>query len=285
VPWVQARDQVLASTGQVVASMGSRRYGWPGQRMQRIALDGGCYVIPPDAGSFACRGTWHEAWAVNPELGGEALSMLRVRVTRGRSPIRSFPGSETAVFVTAGHGAVLIGDHRFSIGPHDGIYVAPHEGFAFDNDEDEPLELVMTICPQCAEPTWPQAMPPTFRAAHPERVVSSRKQSRHATADRVYQLMVDERVGCATITQFLGMIPFSRAPEHFHHYEETIAVLSGRGVMWTGDTSTPVEAGSLIYLPRGQKHCLECTEPDGLLIAGMFYPSGSPATRYESPGP
>lgn len=249
--------------------------------MLRIPLAGGCYVIPADAGGFVSHGSWHEAWAVNRDLGGDALSMLRVRITRGRSPIRSFPGSETAIFVAAGKGAVHIGDHRFSVGTHDGIYVAPHEGFAFDNADDEPLDLVMTICPQCAEPAWPEIMPPTFRAAHPERVVSAKKQNRHATADRFYQLMVDERVGCATITQFLGLIPFSRAPEHFHHYEETIAVLSGRGVMWTGEASAPVAPGSLIYLPRGQKHCLECTDPAGLLIAGMFYPSGSPATRYE----
>jgi mannose-6-phosphate isomerase-like protein (cupin superfamily) len=251
--------------------------------MQQIPLAGGCYVIPPDAGGFTSRGTWHEAWAVNRELGGDALSMLRVRITRGRSPIRSFPGSETAIFVTSGSGAVLIGDHRFRIDPRDGIYVAPHEGFAFENSEDEPLDLVMTICPQCAEPAWPDVMPATFRAAHPERVVSARKQSRHATADRYYQLMVDERVGCATITQFIGMIPLSRAPEHHHHYEETIVVLSGRGLMWTGDVSAPVAPGSLIYLPRGQMHCLECTDPEGLVLAGMFYPSGSPATRYETP--
>ena len=253
--------------------------------MQRFPLAGGCYVIPPGAGEFRSRGTWHEAWAVNHELGGDALSMLRVRITRGRSPIRAFPGSEVAIFVASGRGAVFIGDHRFSVGAHDGIYVAPHEGFAFENDNDDPLELVMTICPQCAGPVWPDAMPPTFRAAHPERVVSMRKQSRHATADRFYQLMVDERVGCATITQFIGMIPLSRAPEHFHHYEETIAVLSGSGVMWTGEESAPVAPGSLIYLPRGQKHSLECTDPDGLLLAGMFYPSGSPATRYELPRP
>src|SRR6185503_8164121 len=179
------------------ASTPARRYGGRGQTMQRIPLAGGCYVIPADAGGFVSHGSWHEAWAVNRDLGGDALSMLRVRITRGRSPIRSFPGSETAIFVTAGEGAVHIGDHRFSVGTHDGIYVAPHEGFAFDNADDEPLDLVMTICPQCAEPGWPEIMPPTFRAAHPERVVSSKKQNRHATADRFYQLLVDERVGCA----------------------------------------------------------------------------------------
>jgi mannose-6-phosphate isomerase-like protein (cupin superfamily) len=248
--------------------------------MQRFSLAGGCYVVPAESTRYTARGNWHEAWAVRRELGSDALSMLRVRITRGHSPIRCFPGSETAVFVMEGSGAVRIGERRFAMARHDGIYVAPDEGFSFENDADDPIELVMTICPECAGPKWLDAMPPT-RAAQNERIVSAQKQDRQATADRFYQLMVDERVGCSGITQFIGAIPLSRAPEHFHHYEETIAVLSGSGFMWTGEKRAPVSRGSLIYLPRGQKHCLECTDPGGLLIAGMFYPSGSPATRYD----
>ena len=248
--------------------------------MKRFHLAGGCYVVPADAGGYIARGNWHEAWTVRRELGSDALSMLRVRITHGHSPIRSFAGSETAVFVMAGSGAVRIGERRFDVTRHDGIYVAPDEGFSFENDNDDAIELVMTICPECAEPRWLDAMPPA-RSAPRERVVSAKKQDRRATGDRFYQVMVDERVGCSTITQFIGTIPLSRAPEHFHHYEETIAVLCGSGFMWTGEERAPVAPGSLIYLPRGQKHCLECTDPEGLLIAGMFYPSGSPATRYE----
>jgi len=249
--------------------------------MQRALLAGGCYVVSPQGALSTSRANWNDGWLVNRELGADALSMLRVQITRGTSPIRSYPGSETAIFVLSGKGAIRIGDHRFDIAPHDGIYVAPGEGFTFDNDGSEALELVMTICPPCAAPQWHDAMPSAFRSEHPDRVVSARTQDRQATGDRFYQLMVDERVGCAAITQFIGQIPLSRAPEHFHHYEETIAVLSGHGFMWTGEVKAPVSPGSVIYLPRGQKHCLECLDPGGLLIAGMFYPSGSPATRYE----
>lgn len=249
--------------------------------MQRFPLAGGCYVIPPHAPRMTTRGTWEEAWVVSRATGGETLSMLRVRARRGFSPIRAFPGSETAIFVLSGAGSIHIGDRTFTIAERDGIYVAPGEGFAFDNDNDAPLELVMTICPEPGEGAWLEKMPPIVRAAHAERVVSARRQERQATGDRFYQVLVDQRTGCETITQFIGAIPLSRAPEHFHHYEETIAVLAGEGFMWTGDVKAPVSPGSLVYLPRGQKHCLECTAPSGLVIAGMFYPSGSPAVRYE----
>jgi hypothetical protein len=49
------------------------------------------------------------------------LSMLRVRITRGCSPTRCFPGSQTAIFVMEGRGAVCIGDRRFAVARHDGI--------------------------------------------------------------------------------------------------------------------------------------------------------------------
>jgi mannose-6-phosphate isomerase-like protein (cupin superfamily) len=249
--------------------------------MQRIALAGGCYVVGPEAGPYETYGAWHEAWIVNRKLGSEALSMLRVRVTRGSTPIRYFPESETAIFVLSGRGTVRIGRHSFPLEKHDGAYVAAGEGFAFQNRIDEPLELVMTICPDGERAAWSEEMPNRFDETHARRVVSAAGQDRQATGDRFYQVLVDERVGCSTITQFIGAIPPSRAPEHYHHYEETIAVLSGRGHMWTGERKAPVGPGSLIYLPRGQKHCLECESGEGMLLAGTFYPSGSPAVRYE----
>jgi quercetin dioxygenase-like cupin family protein len=244
-------------------------------------LASGSYVVSPDAGDATERGNWQEEWIVDSALGGDALSMLRIRIGPGGSPPRRFPDSECALFVTAGGGSLLIGAHTFALARHDGAYIAPGEAFAFDNPHDAPLELVVTVCPQCAAPEWPAAMAADFDASWPERVVRAEQQPREASADRYYQLMVDERVGCRTITQFIGMVPRSKAPEHFHHYEETIAVLSGAGYLWTGSAKAPVGPGSLIYLPRGQRHCLECTDPAGLLLAGMFYPSGSPAVRYE----
>lgn len=249
--------------------------------LRRIRLAGGCYVVPAAADGFVQRGNWHECWIVNRELGGDALSMLRVRVEQGESPVRRFPGSDCAVFVLRGRGTLIIAAHEFALQPHDGAYIAPGETFALRNPHVEPIELVLTICPQCEEAQWPASMQDSFDAAHPQRVVGPDAQTRHATADRHYQVLVDERVGCRTITQFIGTIPQSRAPEHYHHYEETLAVLSGSGFMWTGAQRAPVGPDALVYLPRGQRHCMECTDPNGMLLAGMFYPSGSPAVRYE----
>ena len=82
------------------------------------------------------------------------------------------------------------------------------------------------------------------------------------------------------VTQFVGAIPPGRAPDHYHEYEEVLCILQGRGRMWAGDRSTPIERGSCIYLPRRQMHCVENTGDTELRLLGVFYPSGSPAVRY-----
>ena len=100
-------------------------------------------------------------------------------------------------------------------------------------------------------------------------------QTIQKTGDRWYCEMIQGEV-----TQFVGSIPPGRAPDHFHLYEEVICILSGEGVMWAGQSSTPVRRGSCIFLPVRQRHCLENTGSDDLRLLGIFYPAGSPAVRY-----
>ena len=95
------------------------------------------------------------------------------------------------------------------------------------------------------------------------------------TGDRWYVELIQ-----AEVTQFIGGIPPGRAPDHFHLYEEVICILDGVGVMHAGATSTPIAAGSCIFLPRKQRHCVENTGAGELRLLGVFYPAGSPAVRY-----
>ena len=105
------------------------------------------------------------------------------------------------------------------------------------------------------------------------------------SGDRWYRVLVDGRVGCAQVTQFVGSIPPGRAPDHFHEYEEVLCVLQGTGRMWAGATHTPVGPGSCIFLPRRQLHCVENLGEGELRLLGVFYPAGSPAVRYDPDAP
>lgn len=111
--------------------------------------------------------------------------------------------------------------------------------------------------------------------SHPRLSVSLRDQPMQQTGDRFYRELIQ-----AEVTQFVGSIPPGRAPDHFHLYEEVLCILEGRGTMWAGTTSTPIEPGSCVYLPHRQVHCVENRTAAYLRLLGVFYPAGSPAVRY-----
>lgn len=95
------------------------------------------------------------------------------------------------------------------------------------------------------------------------------------TGDRWYRELIQSE-----ITQFVGSIPPGRAPDHFHLYEEVLCILQGGGFLWADGARTPVAAGSCVYLPKRNVHCLENTGSGELRLLGVFYPAGSPAVRY-----
>jgi mannose-6-phosphate isomerase-like protein (cupin superfamily) len=104
------------------------------------------------------------------------------------------------------------------------------------------------------------------------------------TADRWYRVLLDEAVGSAQVTQFVGGVPPGRAPDHYHEYEEVLCILKGQGRLWAGASNTPIEAGSCVFLPRRQVHCVENMGSGELRLLGVFYPAGSPAVRYPAAG-
>ena len=99
-------------------------------------------------------------------------------------------------------------------------------------------------------------------------------------ADRFFQILVDKTLGSGSVTQFIGEIPLSKAAPHRHLYEETLVILRGRGYMWTQKSKARVNAGDVIFLPRKQLHSLQCTGPEGMMLAGVIYPGDNPAINY-----
>ena len=90
--------------------------------------------------------------------------------------------------------------------------------------------------------------------------------------------------GCAAATQFVGEIPPGRAPVHSHTYDEVVLILAGTGIAHVNGAQHPVAAGTCVYLPPGQQHCLENTGRDTLLVLGVFQPGGSPAAKKVAAG-
>ena len=111
------------------------------------------------------------------------------------------------------------------------------------------------------------------------RVVSLEDCEPERTGDREFRVLLSAGLG---ITQFVGLIPPGRAPEHHHTYDEVVHVLAGNGVVHLAAGDTEIGPGTSVYLPPYQPHCLENTGPQALQVLGVFYPAGSPGASHAS---
>jgi len=248
--------------------------------MKKVDLEGRCYVVSLNDLDSTKKENWEEAAIINKANGAQFLSQYFFRIHKGISPIRSFPNSDVVLFVINGTGEIIISGKKFPIKKETGIYVKPNEAFAFDNKLDDPIELIAAVCPEASSSEWLTSMSNNFDERSKTRTAGIDESKKIATGDRFYQQLVGKEMGSSMVTQFIGSIPKSKAPEHFHLYEEAITILSGKGYMWAGSKKTPVGSGSVIFLPKKQVHCLECTVDGGLKIMGLFYPAGSPDVSY-----
>jgi mannose-6-phosphate isomerase-like protein (cupin superfamily) len=101
-----------------------------------------------------------------------------------------------------------------------------------------------------------------------------------ATAGRQFVLGAP----CGSATQFIGLIPPGRAPDHFHYYDEVIYVLEGEGYLDISGEQAPIRPGTCIHLPKTLVHSLANTGEREMRVLGVFRPAGSPAEAYYPDG-
>lgn len=246
-----------------------------------ILLEGGCRVSALREGKAQERGTVR-AWShVGRATGASAISLRVLDFAPGRSPTLGNAACDEVLYVLEGAGTLFLDAQPFAIGPETGLYVRPGARFEVENLGSRPLTILSSRCPDPGTdlsfaPPAPSAPPP----AGPSPLVRLFDRTAEVTGDRWYRVLVDEKVGSTQVTQFVGAIPPGRAPEHFHEYEEVLCILHGTGRMWAGRSHTSLEAGSCVFLPRRQVHCVENVGDGELRLLGVFYPAGSPAVRY-----
>jgi mannose-6-phosphate isomerase-like protein (cupin superfamily) len=213
------------------------------------------------------------------------MSLRVLDLAPGLSPGLLGSDCEEVLFVLEGRGTAYVEGRPHAIEPDTGVFVPPGACLTIVNEGPGTLTLVSAQCPdpgaelRLAEPLL--AAPDAGRAAAARSARLWESESR-PSGDRWYRVIVDDRMGCTQVTQFVGAIPPGRAPDHFHEYEEVLCFLGGEGRLWAGDVSAPVGPGRCAFLPRGQMHCTENTGTGELRLLGVFHPSGSPAVSYKA---
>ena len=214
------------------------------------------------------------------ESGAQRLAQTIREYSRGRAQAHLQSAAEEVLYVVSGRGVCHIAGFRYPIEPGSGVYIPAGAAWSVENPSDEPLVVVSVCCPE--EPAQEVDEPAATPAGEPpRRVVHERDCEAIPAGDRQFKLLVDKHLGCRQVTQFVGFIPPSKAPFHSHTYEEAIYILEGTGIAHTEEESVEFGPGTSIYLPPGTRHCLENPGPAAVKLLGVFYPSGSPAARYD----
>jgi mannose-6-phosphate isomerase-like protein (cupin superfamily) len=242
-----------------------------------------CRVTGSDEGEVFTEGTRRYRRPISRDSGAQQIIQTVSRYGPGRAPVRINPVGEEVHYVASGRGACSISGQSYALEPGTAFYVPAGAPFFIENSGGEAVLTVSVCCPQ-DELSHLVAAGQIVNAPEGERLrrtVHERERRAIPTGDREFKLLIDRSFGCERVTQFIGFIPRSRAPYHHHPYEEAIYILEGRGVVWAGGESCEFAPGTSIYLPAGASHCLENPHPELVRLLGVFYPSGSPAVRYD----
>jgi mannose-6-phosphate isomerase-like protein (cupin superfamily) len=210
---------------------------------------------------------------IDPSCGSERLTQRVLRFAPGRSGPRTPPPRlQELLYVVSGKGTLELGG-RHALEPDAAAYVLPGDTFEIDNPGPDDLVLVSVLTPLEARP----------KEAGPDRQVVVHFRDRPTIpvgGPREFRYLVNEDLGSYEVTQFLGLVQPSRAPVHYHEYDEVAYIVDGNGVIHMGDVERRVRPGSCILFPRGMPHCLENSGPGVMRVMGVFYPSGSPGVHY-----
>jgi quercetin dioxygenase-like cupin family protein len=177
-------------------------------------------------------------------------------------------GADEVVYVLEGTGRLTVGDESHEL--RAGVAVFVSRGLPWSAEGDARGVSVLVHEPE----------PSTGHAVIDLNAV----ETGTATAGRQFLLGATPAVGCASATQFVGLVPPGRAPDHFHTYDEVIYVLEGEGVLEIDGEQAPLRAGSCVHLPARLVHCLANTGDSELRLLGVFRPAGSPAEAYYPDG-
>lgn len=223
---------------------------------------------------------WHDLGAgarirqpIDATTGCRNLVQRVLRLPRGHHGPWQNAASEDAVYVVEGRGEATVSGEPLLLEPGTGLYVPPGATYSYRNDRDDHLTLVSVLSPPPAD------LPGTPLPGRARTVHERDQEDLSAGEDRHFKVMIDPRVGCRNLTQFLGFIDRSRAPLHTHTYEEAIYVLAGEGIVHIGHREVPIEPGASVFLPTGVPHCLENASEGVLRLLGVFSPAGSPADK------
>jgi mannose-6-phosphate isomerase-like protein (cupin superfamily) len=249
-----------------------------------LHLPGGCRVFSANDGLPVTKGNWTSRTLISQKSVAKFIAETINEYNTGRSPLVVNPQAEEVLYVVSGSGVCRLAGFDYGLEPGVGVYIPPDVSYSIENPGPTKLIVVGVCCPEDDTRHVGGEVPSTSAVGGqaPRRTVREQDRQPIPVGERRFKLMVNQDLGCQRVTQFIGFIPPSKAPFHYHPYEEAIFILEGAGTVHVEEGRCEFGPGTSIYLPIGLRHCLENPGTTPVRLLGAFYPSGSPSRAYES---
>lgn len=212
----------------------------------------------------------------------ESLEHRNLTFGPGTSKARLSSAHDELVYVTAGTGQLVLesGSHDLA----EGSAALLLAGDTWQIETSESLRLSSVLVPA---PPGPAATSFASQTASSTEAPVARLgvgDAQAATCGRQFEVLYDAANGSRGATQFVGFIPPSGAPEHYHLYDEICVIVRGVGHLHANGTVQPLSAGSAFHVAPRLLHSLENTGTEDLWVLGVFRPAGSAAAAYYPDG-
>lgn len=217
---------------------------------------------------------------IRGEYFAEPLVHRSLRMSTGLSRERRDDRNDELLYVIGGSGTVIVEGEHIDIEPTCAVQVQAGESWQVQTPST--LHLLSFLVPAPVTP-WAAALArPVERVVHVARMGAQLAQA--ASGDRMFEVLFDRDRGSRGATMFIGFIPTSGAPEHYHLYDEICVIVRGTGTLHSRGIEQPLGPGSAFHVAPRFLHALENPNPEDLWILGVFRPEGSAAAAYYPDG-
>jgi mannose-6-phosphate isomerase-like protein (cupin superfamily) len=212
----------------------------------------------------------------------EAMIQRTLRCRPGRSLPRRDERHDELLYVLAGGGRIEVDGRSETLSPGTASLVPAGRTWTVVADDAGELLLANTSVPA---PPGPRAAA-LYREPGPWSLTRrlGGQATERATCNREFEVLYSAASGSGGATQFMGYIPPSGAPEHYHLYEEFCVIVRGSGALHAHGEQHELEVGSSFHIPPGLLHSVRNTGTDDLWLLGVFRPAGSAAAAFYPDG-
>lgn len=211
----------------------------------------------------------------------EPLVHRTLRAKPGVSRERTDARNDELLYVMSGSGDIVIGAERISVAPTDAVQVQAGEAWRIEVAEGD-LHLLSFLVPAPVTPWAASLAKPVDRLVHIAQLGAQLAQA--ATGDRMFEVLFNRERGSRGATMFIGFIPTSGAPTHYHLYDEICVIVRGTGALHSRGVVQPLSPGAAFHVAPRFLHALENPNPEDLWVLGVFRPEGSAAAAFYPDG-